>query len=56
MAINLTTQFRLMAQYNTWMNRGIYDTCASLTDEERKRDLHAYFVIDSSHAEPSTAD
>ena len=43
MAINLITQFRVMAQYNTSMNRGIYDTCASLTDEERKRDLHAFF-------------
>jgi uncharacterized damage-inducible protein DinB len=43
MAINLTTQFGLMAQYNTLMNRGIFDTCASLTDEERKRDLHAFF-------------
>ena len=32
-----------MAQYNAWMNRGIYDTCASLPDEERKRDLHAFF-------------
>jgi uncharacterized damage-inducible protein DinB len=43
MAINLITQFRVMAQYNTWMNRAIYDTCAALTDEERKRDLHAFF-------------
>jgi uncharacterized damage-inducible protein DinB len=32
-----------MAQYNTWMNRTIYDTCAVLSDEERKRDLHAFF-------------
>ena len=43
MTINLATQFGLMAQYNTWMNRSIYDTCAALTDEERKRDLHAFF-------------
>src|ERR1700723_2792873 len=43
MAINLTTQFGLMAQYNRSMNRGIYDTCAALPDEERTRDLHAFF-------------
>ncbi|MGC1397599.1 DinB family protein [Candidatus Binatus sp.] len=41
--MDLITQFKTMAQYNTWMNRSIYDTCASLTDEERKRDLHAFF-------------
>ncbi len=43
MAINLITQFGLMAQYNTWMNRSVYETCAALADEERKRDLHAFF-------------
>ena len=43
MAINLTAQFGLMAQYNTSMNRSIYETCGALTDEERKRDLHAFF-------------
>ena len=25
------------------MNRSIYDTCGALSDEERKRDLHAFF-------------
>ena len=41
--MDLITQFRAMAQYNTWMNRRIYDTCAALSDEERKRDLRAFF-------------
>ena len=41
--MDLITQFKTMAQYNTWMNRSIYATCAALSDEERKRDLHAFF-------------
>ena|ERR1700722_2959353 len=43
MATNLIAQFRTMAQYNTWMNRSIYETCAALSEEERQRDLHAFF-------------
>ena len=38
-----TAQFKSLAQYNTWMNRRIYKVAAELTDEERKRDLHAFF-------------
>jgi uncharacterized damage-inducible protein DinB len=41
--MDLIAQFKILAQYNTWMNRSIYDTCATLSDEERKRDLHAFF-------------
>jgi uncharacterized damage-inducible protein DinB len=41
--MDLITQFKTMAQYNTWMNRSLYDTCATLSDEERKRDRHAFF-------------
>jgi uncharacterized damage-inducible protein DinB len=41
--MDLITQFKTMAQYNTWMNRSIYDTCAALSDDDRKRDLHAFF-------------
>jgi uncharacterized damage-inducible protein DinB len=41
--MNLITQFKAMAQYNAWMNRNIYDACGALSDEERKRDLHAFF-------------
>jgi uncharacterized damage-inducible protein DinB len=36
-------QFRLMAAYNRWMNGKVYDAAARLSDEERKRDLGAYF-------------
>ena len=32
-----------MAQYNRWMNQKIYAASARLTDEERKRDLGAFF-------------
>lgn len=32
-----------MAQYNSWMNRKLFDLCARLPDEVRKRDLHAFF-------------
>ena len=41
--MDLITQFRTMAHYNTWMNRSIYDICGGLSDEERKRDVHAFF-------------
>jgi uncharacterized damage-inducible protein DinB len=42
-AMDLITHFRSMAQYNSWMNRTIYDTCGVLSDEDRKRDLRAFF-------------
>src|SRR5258708_30484596 len=41
--MDLITQFRTMAQYNTLMNHSIYDACGALSDEERKRDVHAFF-------------
>jgi len=34
---------RTMAAYNRWMNDRLYDCCAKLPDEERKRDLGAFF-------------
>ncbi|APB33139.1 hypothetical protein GlitD10_0823 [Gloeomargarita lithophora Alchichica-D10] len=37
------SQFRLMAQYNSWANNKIYDLVASLTEEERQRNLGAFF-------------
>ena len=33
----------LMAEYNAWMNGKLYDGCARLSDEERKRDRGAFF-------------
>lgn len=35
--------FRALARYNTWMNRRIYALCRNLSDEDRKRDLGAFF-------------
>ncbi len=36
-------QYRELARYNTWMNHKIYAVCAELSDEERKRNLRAFF-------------
>ncbi len=35
--------YSLMADYNAWMNRNLYGLAAGLPDEERKRDLGAFF-------------
>lgn len=32
-----------MASYNAWMNERLYAVCASISDEERKRDRGAFF-------------
>jgi uncharacterized damage-inducible protein DinB len=39
----LAKQAQTMAAYNRWMNEKLYDVCASLTDEERKRDRKSFF-------------
>ncbi len=36
-------QFRLMSRYNSWVNGQIYNIAASLCEEERQRDLKAFF-------------
>ena len=38
-----TTYARRMAAYNQWMNDRLYGCCATLSDEERKRDAGAFF-------------
>ncbi len=35
--------FTTMARYNRWMNQRIYDCCADLSDEERKKNRGAFF-------------
>lgn len=35
--------YRAQARYNSWFNRRLYDASASLTDEERRRELGAFF-------------
>ena len=32
-----------MARYNRWMNERIYELCAALSDDDRKRDMGAFF-------------
>jgi len=39
----LLDQFQAFARYNRWMNAKVYDAAAKLSDEERKRDRHAFF-------------
>lgn len=40
----IDTQYtRVMTRYNRWMNGKIYDACAKLSDQQRKRDLGAFF-------------
>lgn len=34
---------RTMSAYNRWMNDRLYETCAALSDEERKADRGAFF-------------
>jgi uncharacterized damage-inducible protein DinB len=35
--------FVLLARYNRWMNGRLYEVAATLSDQERKRDLRAFF-------------
>lgn len=35
--------YRMFAAYNAWANAAIYNEAASLSDDERKRDLGAFF-------------
>ena len=39
----LSEQARLLAEYNSWMNGKVYAACATLPDDERKRDRGAFF-------------
>lgn len=36
-------QFKIQAQYNQWMNDHFYSLCDSISDEERKHDVGAFF-------------
>ena len=38
-----TAHARTMAAYNRWMNERLYELCAGLSDNERKRDRGAFF-------------
>jgi len=41
--IVLSETYRRLAEYNSWMNEKLYAVCAKLTDEERNRDMGAFF-------------
>ncbi len=41
--MDLVAHYQAMARYNTWMNDRLYACCGTLSDEERKRDLGAFF-------------
>ena len=41
--MDLATQYQAFARYNAWMNKNIYNLAARLSDEERKRDVGAFF-------------
>jgi uncharacterized damage-inducible protein DinB len=34
---------RTLARYNAWMNERLYASCSSLADDERKKDVGAFF-------------
>jgi uncharacterized damage-inducible protein DinB len=38
-----TDYVRLLGQYNAWINDKLYAACATLSDDERKRDRGAFF-------------
>ena len=38
-----TENYRLMAQYNRWMNDRLYAAAGGLPDDERRRDRDAFF-------------
>lgn len=41
--MNQKHTFELMARYNQWMNKKLYEVCAGIPDESRKKDLGAFF-------------
>jgi uncharacterized damage-inducible protein DinB len=43
MDTGLIENYRLMAQYNRWINRRLYAACDELTDFERKQNRGAFF-------------
>lgn len=39
----LASSYEMLARYNRWMNEKLYDVAALLSDDERNRDLGAFF-------------
>jgi uncharacterized damage-inducible protein DinB len=41
--MRLVEHYTVMARYNGWMNRKVYEAAATLPDEARRRDVGAFF-------------
>ncbi|HLX37100.1 MAG TPA: DinB family protein [Candidatus Binataceae bacterium] len=41
--MDLPTNYQALARYNSWMNKNLYDLASQLSDEQRKRDVGAFF-------------
>jgi len=41
--MDIVEHYAVMARYNAWMNRKLYAAADTLSDEERRRDLGAFF-------------
>lgn len=41
--MSFTEQFRLLSQYNSWMNEKIYHACNQLSEQQRKQNCEAFF-------------
>jgi uncharacterized damage-inducible protein DinB len=41
--MDLATQYQAFARYNSWMNKNLYNLAAQLSEEQRKRDVGAFF-------------
>lgn len=39
----MKAHFEMLARYNAWANRKLYAACSELSEEERRRDLGAFF-------------
>jgi len=51
--MSIQRHYQIMAKYNQWMNRALYDVCAGIPDESRKKDMGAFFR--SIHGRPYLA-
>jgi uncharacterized damage-inducible protein DinB len=41
--MDVVEPYAAMARYNAWMNQKLYDAAGTLSDEDRRRDLGAFF-------------
>ena len=41
--MDLAIQYQAFARYNSWMNNNLYNLAARLSDEDRKREVGAFF-------------